>query len=116
MNRDDLDRWLKEDALVPSSGFAGRVMDAVHHEMFAPRAIPFPWTRALPGLVALAIALASVIVIGGPWISTAAPLTPAAALRVVASQAVQWSALAVLLTVASVLFSLRLMRVRGGRL
>ena len=30
MQRDDLDRFLRDDDIVPSSGFVARVMDAVH--------------------------------------------------------------------------------------
>ncbi|MGA9427353.1 MAG: hypothetical protein WBV33_19905, partial [Terracidiphilus sp.] len=52
MEGDELDRILAaEDALVPSSGFAGSVMERVEAEAAAPPPIPFPWKRALPGLV-----------------------------------------------------------------
>ena len=47
-----LDRILAgEDALVPSSGFAAEVMDRVREEASAPPPIPFPWKRAVPGIV-----------------------------------------------------------------
>jgi hypothetical protein len=61
MERDDLDRFLSDDEIVPSSGFVVRVMDAVRVEAAAPPAIPFPWLRALPGIVTVVIALASMI-------------------------------------------------------
>ena len=49
MERDDLDRLLSQDeALVPSSGFAAGVMLAVAREASEPRALAFPWLRALP--------------------------------------------------------------------
>lgn len=41
-----------EDALVPSSGFAGSVMERVHAEAARThKPIGFPWRRFLPGLV-----------------------------------------------------------------
>jgi hypothetical protein len=40
-----------EDPLVPSSGFLASVMERVHEEAAAPPPIPFPWKRAIPGLV-----------------------------------------------------------------
>ena len=63
MKPDELDRWLAEDeAIVPSSGFSASVMEAVVREAVTPPAIPFPWTRALPGLVSLGVALLAVVV------------------------------------------------------
>ena len=47
-----LDRILaEEDALLPSSGFMASVMERVHEEAAAPPPIPFPWKRAIPGIV-----------------------------------------------------------------
>lgn len=40
-----------EDPLVPSSGFLASVLERVHEEATAPLPIPFPWKRAIPGLV-----------------------------------------------------------------
>ncbi|MGA2218624.1 MAG: hypothetical protein ABSG51_11090 [Terracidiphilus sp.] len=40
-----------EDPLVPSSGFLATVMERVREEAVAPPPIPFPWKRAIPGLV-----------------------------------------------------------------
>jgi hypothetical protein len=40
-----------EDPLVPSSGFLASVMERVHEEAAAPPPIPFPWKRAIPGLL-----------------------------------------------------------------
>jgi hypothetical protein len=59
---DKLDRILLEDGLHPSSGFAASVMDAIHQETLAPTPItfspiPFPWLRAVPGFLALLVAL-----------------------------------------------------------
>jgi hypothetical protein len=55
---DRLDRiLLEEDVLLPSSGFATSVMDAIHQQSAAPAPIPFPWKLALPGVAALLFAL-----------------------------------------------------------
>jgi hypothetical protein len=60
----NLDRiLLNEDPLLPSSGFATSVMDAIQHESLVPATlpIPFPWSRAVPGFLAL---LTSLILLG----------------------------------------------------
>ena len=63
MMNDDIDRVLfREDDILPSSGFTVSVMDAVRREAAAPPPIPFPWRRALPGLVVGAAALLVVFV------------------------------------------------------
>lgn len=65
MRNDDLDRILStEQEIIPSSGFVAAVMDTVRHDAAAPPPIPFPWKRALPGLCAAGIALASVFIAG----------------------------------------------------
>jgi len=52
---DHLDRVLAaEEELAPSSGFVGSVMERVREEATAPTPIPFPWKRALPGMIAAA--------------------------------------------------------------
>ncbi len=64
-DEDEIDRILsREDEILPSSGFAVSVMDAVRHEAAAPPPIPFPWKRALPGLVMAGLALAVVLIAG----------------------------------------------------
>ena len=58
MKDEDIDRILsRSDEILPSSGFAVSVMDAVRSEASAPPPIPFPWKRALPGVVAGVAAL-----------------------------------------------------------
>src|SRR5258708_21355177 len=52
------------DEILPSPGFAVSVMEAVRREAAAPPPIPFPWKRALPGLVVAGLALA-LILVGG---------------------------------------------------
>jgi hypothetical protein len=64
MRDDELERLLSgEQAIIPSSGFAASVMDAVRREEAVPPPIPFPWKRALPGLCAMGLVLVSVVVI-----------------------------------------------------
>ncbi len=45
---------LDEQELIPSSGFLAATMERVREEAAAPKPIPFPWLRALPGLVLVA--------------------------------------------------------------
>ncbi|MGB6689870.1 MAG: hypothetical protein WBE76_18695 [Terracidiphilus sp.] len=40
-----------EDETVPSSGFAASVMERIESEAAIPPPIPFPWMRALPGML-----------------------------------------------------------------
>jgi hypothetical protein len=62
---DEIDQILSRgDEILPSSGFAASVMDAVRREAAAPAPIPFPWMRALPGLVVGACALLVALVAG----------------------------------------------------
>jgi hypothetical protein len=65
-NENEIDRILsREDEILPSSGFAASVMDAVRREAAAPSPIPFPWMRAVPGLLAGVCGLILLIVAGG---------------------------------------------------
>ncbi len=120
---DELNRILsREDEILPSSGFAVSVMDAVRREAAAPPPIPFPWKRALPGLVAGGLVLALVLVAGVVVIaqlgraSTAAQLsmslssvlTPIFRLQRNLGSAASWTVLALLLTLVSVRLSMRL--------
>jgi len=59
MRQDQLDTILAHDEeLIPTSGFLSRVMDSVEDEAVAPPPIPFPWKRALPGILLAAVVLA----------------------------------------------------------
>ena len=59
MKPDELDRVLsREPGIIPSSGFVRSVMAAVRSEAAAPPPIPFPWKRAMPGLLACLVAIA----------------------------------------------------------
>jgi hypothetical protein len=52
MEQVGIDRILAtEEALIPSSGFLASVMERVQEEAAAPPPIPFPWRRAIPGMV-----------------------------------------------------------------
>jgi hypothetical protein len=111
----------RKDEIVPSSGFAVSVMEAVRQEAAAPPPIAFPWKRALPGLLLAGLAIIAVIV-GGTAVFIQAsravsaanmPVAPAP-LVVTGSQngPVMWTGLAVLIAFVSFKFSMRL---AGGR-
>ena len=52
MDRNEIDRILAtEEELIPSSGFLASVMENVREEAAAPPPIPFPWVRAVPGMI-----------------------------------------------------------------
>ena len=64
MHQDEFAHALSREAgIMPSSGFVSGVMDAVRQEASAPPSIPFPWTRALPGLLAGLFAMVAMIVV-----------------------------------------------------
>lgn len=47
-----IDRILAaEEELIPSSGFLAATMERVRDKAAIPKPIPFPWLRALPGIV-----------------------------------------------------------------
>ena len=59
----ELDRILAhEGPLLPSSGFAASVMDAIQTQGAQPAPIPFPWMRALPGIAALIAVVIAVVI------------------------------------------------------
>jgi hypothetical protein len=121
MKHDEIDHILsREDEILPSSGFAVSVMDAVRREAAAPPPIPFPWKRALPGLVVAGFALVLVLVAGVVAIvqlgraSTTAQfsmslpsLLPPIFQRNL-EYAASWTVLALLVTFVSVKLSMRL--------
>lgn|SRR5215471_241200 len=110
---DDLDRILSETEILPSSGFAAAVMEVVRREAEAPPPIPFPWKRALPGLVVAGAVLGVVLVMTIVQLSRgAASSLPAAwgtALQSLGQSTLkfggQWVALALLTSFACVKFS-----------
>src|SRR6187402_1632426 len=61
-----MDRRLgADDNIVPSSGFAERVMARVRSEAATPKPIAFPWARALPGIAAMATGLVASLASAG---------------------------------------------------
>jgi hypothetical protein len=53
--KDNLDNILaSEPELIPSSGFLASVMERVEEASTAPPPIPFPWKRAIPGMIVAA--------------------------------------------------------------
>ncbi len=122
MRDDELDRILsQEEEIAPSSGLTASIMGAVLQEAAAPAPIPFPWKRAIPGLAALAVALVSSLVYGILWFNkpSAEPLTTSA-LRSWASSTFEaaahtsggWVVAGILLSLVSVMISVRLVRAR----
>jgi hypothetical protein len=118
MNQDELDRTLSGEVdIVPSAGFVHGVMAAVHCEASAPPPIPFPWKRALPGLAAGALVFVMMIIVLVKNFSGAAPATSIQyrVLPIVARVSdigsmygIGWVMLAILVTLACVVFSVRL--------
>jgi hypothetical protein len=123
-DEEEINRILsREDEILPSSGFAVSVMDAVRREAAAPPPIPFPWKRALPGLVAAGFALALVVVAivmaitqGASTSSQFSASLPSASppfFQGNLEHAAIWTVLALLATWMSVKLSMRLASGRG---
>lgn len=132
MNDQDLDHILsRENAghdIVPSSGFVLSVMDAVHHEAAMPPPLPFPWKRALPGLIAsLALAMVMIVSFVHFGVHTASQLVPDSSASHFSAQmfgvlthvfdasiqmGLGWVLLALLLSLVTVQLSMRL---AGGK-
>jgi hypothetical protein len=54
LNDDEIESILDGgDEILPSSGFAESVMEAVHRDVITLPPLAFPWRRAVPGIVAL---------------------------------------------------------------
>jgi hypothetical protein len=52
IEHDPIHRILEsEEQIIPSSGFLASVMERVQEESRVPAPIPFPWKRAIPGIV-----------------------------------------------------------------
>jgi hypothetical protein len=129
MNDNDLDRMLMErEEIVPSSGFVASVMEAVQQEAAAPAPIPFPWKWALPGLI-ISVAMAMGMI--ARWfyvvardshpvqsIATTLPRgsmtssLPQMHMAVSTLVALEWSALALLISFVTVWLSMRIAGVR----
>jgi hypothetical protein len=120
-NEDEIHRILSgEDEILPSSGFAVSVMDAVRREAAIPPPIPFPWKRALPGLVVALSALALVLVAGvvafvrllrasaAPQFSATLPSIMPPIFHGGIESAAMWTGMALLVAFVSVKLSMRL--------
>jgi hypothetical protein len=118
MKHDDIDRILAhDDEIVPSSGFTSAVLYAVRREVSAPKPIPFPWKRALPGVVAAIVTLILIVAevveqLGlGPAPSQTGASGPSVAdaiAQAATNAGAQWIALALVVTVASLSLAMRL--------
>jgi hypothetical protein len=114
-----------EDGLLPTSGFVASVMERVQEEAATPPSIPFPWKRAIPGILLTAGALAwgtfELVRLGPPGLglatlSSTAAILPHLSPAVVASvESAGWVALALGASLVSWLLSRRLAG-RGGLL
>lgn len=126
MNDNDLERVLSQtEEIVPSSGFAASVMDAVREEAERPEPIPFPWKWTLPGF-AVSVLMAVVLVVRGVHVEVHAGHSEDTALALkhmfamlpqgLTSDpillAVEWIGLALLVSLVAVWFSMRL---AGGK-
>jgi len=114
----------REDEILPSSGFTVSVMDAVRREAASPPPIPFPWKRALPGLVVAGLALVLILIrviaaiaqLGKattPKLSMSMPPVPPPIFHGGLESAAIWTMLALLLALVSVKLS---MHVASGRM
>ena len=125
----DLDKMLMErEEIVPSSGFVASVMEAVQQEAAAPAPIPFPWKWAVPGFVvsvAMAIGLITRWAYSGvrsshpvASVATALPTEtfssslPQVHIAVSTLAALEWSAMALLVSFAAAWLSMRIASVR----
>jgi hypothetical protein len=114
LNPSQIDHILAtEEELIPSSGFLTSVMECVHEEARMPAPTPFPWKRAIPGIllatgvfgwgafefVQQAVPAAQALTFAAPHLSVAIerPLEQAG-----------WIALALVISLASWLLSRRL--------
>jgi len=128
MNDNDLDRMLMDrEEIVPSSGFVSSVMEAVQQEAAAPAPIPFPWKWAVPGFV-VSVAMAMGMIARWFYFGTRAahPVHPIALpmetfsssflaqvhVAVSTLVALEWSALALLVSFAAAWLSMRIASVR----
>ena len=109
-----IDRILAaEEELIPSSGFLAATMERVREEASLPKPIPFPWLRALPGIVLgvsllgwLGFEMVHAGLRSAREVSFAQPLWPA--VNVHALEPAGWVAVALVVPMLSWLFARRL--------
>ena len=114
IEKEEIDRILsREDEILPSSGFAVSVMNAVRREAAAPPPIRFPWKRALPGIVVAGSALLLILIAGvvdivrawkasGPQLSASTPFAMPSLFDGGIESATIWIILALLMALVSV--------------
>jgi hypothetical protein len=117
MNDAELDRILSQtEPVVPSDTFVASVMSAVVREG-APSPLAFPWLRALPGFIGLAASLGAILVFAVRAAFAAGASVPPLAITTMfaetQSYAVGWTAVALIVTLVSLLVPIRLTRVSG---
>ena len=102
-----------EEELIPSSGFLASVMERVHDEARMPAPFPFPWKRAIPGIVLAtgvfgwgAVEFARQAIQASQTISLTQLQIPASVERPL--EQAGWVALALVISFASVVLSRRL--------
>jgi hypothetical protein len=118
MKQDEFDRALSEEIpIVSSSGFVNGVMEAVRQEASVPPPIPFPWKRALPGLAAGIVTLAAMVLGLATSAARPAPTAPVQskliavlhhAATIANEYGINWILLAMVITLACVMLSMRL--------
>jgi hypothetical protein len=121
MEHDHLDEILSSAYdIVPSPAFITNVMAAVREEATALPPIPFPWSRAVPGLaVGLCTFVAFLAVTLAPLNRGASQVAPGVSSMlytiVEAAKAIEvgWIVLALVFVVASMNFSMRLVGARA---
>ena len=97
---DDLERLLsKDDALVPSSGFASSVMDAVQRAADEPPPLRFPWWRFIVGVVGCVVWAGAAINMLGE-LDLAPPTEPLLSLAVAGASVAQWALAIALVSLA----------------
>jgi hypothetical protein len=97
---DDLDRLLlNDDALVPSSGFASSVMEAVQHAAEEPPPLRFPWWRFIVGVVGCIVWAGAAISVLGE-LELARPTEPIFSLAAAGASFAQWALTIALVSLA----------------
>lgn len=116
--QEEIDRILAdEDKISPSPRFLESVMEAVGREAAVARPLAFPWSRAMPGILAMIAALLAAF-----W-NGIGSLSDPATVAVIGEQVrqystlatgigLQWLVLAVAITLLSLMLSSSVMRVR----
>lgn len=116
---DPIDQILAtEQPLIPSSGFLASVMENVHEEARKPAPIPFPWKRAVPGILLAtgvfgwgAFELVRQAIPAAKTVTFSAPLPAVAHFPVAVDRPLEqaaWVAMALAVSLASWLFARRL--------